>query len=188
VKLNYPANYRQCYQLSKQFLEPIREGIFPVRAKNPTGHPVCLSKIVLLVQTYVTPQIKSRHFYPCVQFVRPSGLQTAACNNFVLVGPSSGNRVKLETNRVGALGRVGRGFSSRCLLCVQRNRIHYCGLSGRDSSVGIATSYGLDGPGIESQRWRDFPHLSTPALGSTQTPIQCVPGLSLGGKAAGAWR
>ena len=42
------------------------------------------------------------------------------------------------------------------------------------SSVGIATGYGLDGPRIES-RWggRDFPHLSRPALGSTQPPVPC---------------
>ena len=45
-------------------------------------------------------------------------------------------------------------------------------LVGRDSSVGIATRYGLDGPGIES-RWerRDFPHQSRPALGPTQPPV-----------------
>jgi len=36
---------------------------------------------------------------------------------------------------------------------------------GRDSSVGIATFYGLDGPVIESRWGRDFPHLSWPALG-----------------------
>jgi len=29
-------------------------------------------------------------------------------------------------------------------------------LDGPGSSVGIATGYGLDGPGIKSQ-WRDFP-------------------------------
>jgi hypothetical protein len=57
---------------------------------------------------------------------------------------------------------------------------------GRVSSVGIATGYGLDGPGIESRRGRDFPHLSRPALGHTQPPVQWVPGLSRG-KAAGAW-
>ena len=37
---------------------------------------------------------------------------------------------------------------------------------GRDSSVGIPTRYGLDGPGIESRWWRDFPHPSRPALGA----------------------
>jgi hypothetical protein len=34
---------------------------------------------------------------------------------------------------------------------------------GRDSSVGIATRYGLDGPGIECRWGRDFPHPSRPA-------------------------
>ena len=36
---------------------------------------------------------------------------------------------------------------------------------GPVSSVGMATGYGLDGPGIESRWGRDFPHLSRPALG-----------------------
>jgi hypothetical protein len=31
---------------------------------------------------------------------------------------------------------------------------------GRDSAVGIATRYGLDGPGIESRWGRDFSHPS----------------------------
>jgi hypothetical protein len=51
---------------------------------------------------------------------------------------------------------------------------------GTDSSVGIATRYGLDGPGIESRWSRDCPHPSTPALGPTQPPAQGVPGLSRG--------
>jgi hypothetical protein len=45
-------------------------------------------------------------------------------------------------------------------------------LYGPGSSVGIATGYGLDGLGIELRRERDFPHLSRPALGTYQPPLQ----------------
>ena len=62
----------------------------------------------------------------------------------------------------------------------------YINFVGRDSSVGIATRYGLDGPGIEPRWGRDLPHPSRPALGPTQPPIKWVPGLFPGGKAAGA--
>jgi len=61
------------------------------------------------------------------------------------------------------------------------------GLERVKSSVFVATRYGLDGPGIVSRWWRDFPHLSRPALRPTQPPIQWVPGLP-GGKSAGSWR
>jgi hypothetical protein len=48
------------------------------------------------------------------------------------------------------------------------------------SSVGIATGYGLDGPGIESRWGRDVSHTSRPALRPTQPPVQWVPDLSRG--------
>jgi hypothetical protein len=51
---------------------------------------------------------------------------------------------------------------------------------GRDSSVGIATRYGLDGPAIESRWGRVFSHPSRPALRPTQLPIQWVTGLCRG--------
>jgi hypothetical protein len=36
---------------------------------------------------------------------------------------------------------------------------------GRDSSVGITTRYGLEGPGMESRWRRDFSHSSRPPWG-----------------------
>jgi len=56
----------------------------------------------------------------------------------------------------------------------------YCSCNGPDNSVGIATGHGLDGPVIESRWERYFPHLSRPALGPTQPPLQRVTCLSRG--------
>jgi hypothetical protein len=57
-----------------------------------------------------------------------------------------------------------------------------------DGVVGIATRYGFDGAGIQSQ-WRlDFPHPSRPALEPTQLPTQWVSWLISRGKASGALR
>jgi hypothetical protein len=51
------------------------------------------------------------------------------------------------------------------------------GRRGPGNVVGIATTYGLDGPGIESRWRRDFPHLSRPTLRPTQPPVKLVPSL-----------
>ena len=49
----------------------------------------------------------------------------------------------------------------------------FCG--GPGSVVGIATAYGLDGPGSNPGGGRDFP-----ALKPTQPPVKWVAGLSRG--------
>jgi hypothetical protein len=54
----------------------------------------------------------------------------------------------------------------------------YICVSGPGSSACIVTGYGLEGPGIEFRWGQDLLHLSGPALGPTQLPVQWVPGLS----------
>jgi hypothetical protein len=71
---------------------------------------------------------------------------------------------------------------------LQNNQMHQLNFAslrlltvGPDGSVGIATGYGLDGPGIESRWRRDFLHLCRPALGPNQPSVQWVPSFP-GGK------
>jgi hypothetical protein len=76
-------------------------------------------------------------------------------------------------------------LTSSCLQLITQTKYAYptSGV-GRDSSVGIATRYGLYGLGIEARRGggRDFPALRTISLLYNGYRV------FLGGKAAGAWR
>ena len=57
--------------------------------------------------------------------------------------------------------------------------VFYINRGGPGSSVGIATEYGLDGPRSNPGGDEIFSP-PRPALGSTQPPVQWVPGLSPG--------
>ena len=87
------------------------------------------------------------------------------------------NQCTQESNKIATFLKMDQFFtlpfiSKRYLLII----LYYD--SGAGSVVGIATGYGLDGPGIESRLRRDFPHLSRPALRPTHPPVQQIPCLS----------
>jgi hypothetical protein len=74
------------------------------------------------------------------------------------------------------LGRIEIGRTAY----VENIKVYPQNIVGRDVTVGVATRYGLDGPGIESRWGRDFPNPSRPAVVPTQLPIQWVRGIFRG--------
>jgi hypothetical protein len=58
---------------------------------------------------------------------------------------------------------------------------------GRNSAVGICTSYGLESPEIESRWGQDFLYQSRSTIEPTQLPVQWVLGPISGGTAVATW-
>ena len=108
---------------------------------------------------------------------RISATPSNDCSVTVLAAlPSNCNTFRDEKN----LGMHADTFGQNCVKVTE-------GSVGRNSLVGIATSYRLNSSGIESRLGRDILRPPRPALGLTQSPLWWVPGLFLGGKAARAW-
>jgi hypothetical protein len=139
--------------------------------------------VVRLLESRVRIPLRARIIVSCVCFVC-SGL----CDELITRYRSSTVCVCVcMCVRDIVTSEMRRSRSDLACGATEKNGLHLA-RGGRDSSVGIATRYGLEGPGIESRLGRDFPHPSRLALGTTQPPIKWVPGVFPGGKVAGAWR
>ena len=134
---------------------------------------------------------------PCIRSTRPSYLPCAQCISFCLVCTTEyclmydKNRDEFPYYAVSSL--VGSYFflstllSDTVCLCSSLNGKEsrqncnsvYVSSGGSGSSVGIATDYGLDGPGLNTGEDEIF-RPSRPALGPAQPPVKWVPGLSQG--------
>jgi hypothetical protein len=79
-------------------------------------------------------------------------------------------------NDISLLHSIWTGYGAHPASCPVCTGVYFMGW---DRSVGLATRYGLVGPGIESRWGRDFPPVR-PALGPTHPPKQWVPGVSWG--------
>ena len=76
---------------------------------------------------------------------------------------------------------LGEKVLTNLLLNILKRKEH----AVRDSLVGTATCYGLDGSDIESSCGGDFPHPFRLALRPSHPPVKGPPGLFPGCKATG---
>jgi hypothetical protein len=99
--------------------------------------------------------------------------QISTCTSIFCMEPSLKVITNVELMLISKLSRKNILWN-QSQLCTEIKA--YCIVlnGGRDSSVGVATGYGLDGPGIES-RWgaRFSPHVQTGAGGH---PASCTMG------------
>ena len=119
------------------------------------------------------------------KLIKSQSRAEAKNSNIVQIYSREYKCVDVQSNSTGWFLKINSGIVNNLKLSLRLNSIQYSRAMGRDSSVGIATRYGLVGPEIECRWGRDFLHVSWSAVGPTQPHAQQVPGIFPGGKGAG---
>jgi hypothetical protein len=153
---------------------------------------------------------KSQSFFPCASHRHSPTCGKSACRKPTCAGTPQGSLNGLQTTVTSPFimremqslelkdepieSKLTRytQFSSFRGVGVKNPKVLVANSCGQEVNIcnllTMRTRYGLDGPVIESQYGRNFPHPSTPVLGPTQSPIHGVQGLFPGRKATWAWR
>jgi hypothetical protein len=135
--------------------------------------------LVILVtnpQRFHTHFSGGRHEEANVPFSHCTVIIIKCCHAFSHAGVYSGRKNQL-------LEPIGRQMNPIPHTLIIKNSFNLLG--SRDSSVGIGTSYGLEGPGIES-RWGEIFRTYPDRLRGHSASCTMGTGSSLGVKAAGA--
>jgi hypothetical protein len=150
---------------------------------NSEGYPSTKAKLVYFYSTTSDGATKKR-LSTFVKLINVSILKFMNCSC------KQGLYKKFNTAQVKYY-IVSARCESFCSLALKKITVEWV-VRCRESSVGIATSYGLeDGVGVRIPMGQEFSLLHAVKTGSGVHPtsyIHCVPrALSSGGKAAGAW-
>jgi hypothetical protein len=94
------------------------------------------------------------------KLIKSQSTAEAKNSNIVQIYSREYKCVDVHSDSIGWFLKINSGIVNNLKLSLRLNSIQYSRAMGRDSSVGIATRYGLVGPGIECRWGRDFLHLS----------------------------
>ena len=163
--LNIDRLFRKDFLIFSHYIQPKRKDSITIYIQPPitmNDHLITLSDTILLPEA--ASLTNNREIRSLLQYTQFHYMFSHFCI------------LKTDFYTLQFINLWGHFNSNITMVCTfTKVQWFICSLSsprGPSRVVGVATGYGLDGPGIDSRWERDFPYLSRPALGPTQPPVQ----------------